>query len=151
MHERIQPHELAAQLANAEYEIVDGQVASTRLANLIYRADCMHGLSGKYEQNEHGYVTVERLMRGNPMDSPYTVGLSVFFHDPHNNQTELGGIRYLDREDPYEDRRATVTIRQSESTEQPLLPDNPAWDVIVGTITRAVETEWASKAQKEGR
>jgi hypothetical protein len=139
MKEQFKPHELAARLQNAPYEIVDGQVKSERLGSLIRRA-ARCGVYGKFEENEHGHVQIYELQRGLARDdAAYTVGLAVTFNDPLGRATELGRLHYIDDEP----KLGTAYVNDPEvGAERPLLPEEPAWDVVVGTVERAVEVCW---------
>jgi hypothetical protein len=140
MTEQFKPHELAARLQNAPYEIVDGQVKSERLGSLIRRA-AQCGVYGKFEENEYGHVEIHELQQGFAQDcEPYTVGLAVTFKDPVGRETELGRVHYSDTHPRSE--TGTAYVNEPQVGERPVLPDDPAWDVVVGTVERAVDVCW---------
>jgi len=139
MEKNLQPHELAAQLRNTEYEVVNGRVESTRLGSVLRRLERIDTYGRRYQENEHGYTTVHGLYRGLARDNEsYLVGASVVFHDPIGDQTELGGMQYVGQDRT----KATASVQLREGVTEPLLPEHEAWDVIVGTITNAVDEAW---------
>lgn len=139
MEKRLQPHELADQLRQTDYEIVNGRVESARLGAVLKRMDRVYLHGKRYQENEHGYVSVDGLYRGLARDNAsYMVGAAVVFHDPLGNTTELGSLRYIDQERD----KATASLQVREGQSEPLLPQHEAWDVIVGTVTAAVDQAW---------
>ena len=144
MDKYLKPHELARQLNQAEYEIVDGRVESRRLGDILKRLDRVSaGVYGKrYDENEYGYASVGVMERGLARDgASFVVGATVTFHDPQGNETRLGDIQYVDEARTI----ATVSLQTGENQTDPLLPDHAAWDAVVGTVTRAVDQAWTER------
>jgi len=134
----LKPHQLAEQLQNAPYEVVEGRVESARLGEFILNASRLH-LSGQYEKTEHGHVAINELVRGLVRDDGgVTVGLEIAYNNERGSVTELGNIKYIDEKRT----KATANVLKPEGGERPLLPENREWDSIVGVVSRAINQEW---------
>jgi hypothetical protein len=134
--EAMQPHELAQEINQADYEVVDGQVKSARLAELIDRSQTVwRALArGQFEQNEHGYVHIGIRDWTGDFQTPsgdHVDALDVDHYDLQGKRTPLGSVARLDAS------LATATVSQGERS-VPLLPSDRRWNAVVGAAERAV-------------
>lgn len=142
--ENLRPHEIAEQLQQSGYEIVNDRVESARLGQTIDRGDCVSEYlqAGKFEQNEYGYVGL--TAKGDPNsdgEGSRLHAVDVQFVDPLGRRIPLGGIYRINSYDV----KATAYATNSDGTPERLLPDDPRWDAIVGTVERAVDQSWKQK------
>jgi len=147
MSEFVKPHEIAKLVKEVnEHEIVEGRVESVMLANTLNESQLIWRMlrDQKFDENEHGYVTLNVLDwttdRGETSDN--VDGLQVVFTDPNGRKTMLGEIvRTTNR------LKATAKKIDTSGAKKPMLPDDPYWDAIVGTIERAVSTCYEAQQQ----
>jgi hypothetical protein len=138
-NEALRPHELAEQVADAGYEVVNGRVESERLANLIDRSQAVWRqlAAGQFEADEHGHVAMSvddwvgdyQTSSGDHVD-----GLNLYFHDPRGSRTPLGSVKRLSPAN----HKATANVATGEGRSEPLLPSDPRWDAVVGVVERAI-------------
>ena len=99
--ERLRPHELAAKVTSAGYEVKQGRVESERLGGLIRQSETVWRelAQGRFDEDEFGYATIGiedwvgdyRTESGDHVDA-----LNLHYHDPNGNITPLGRIARLE-------------------------------------------------------
>jgi hypothetical protein len=144
--ENIKPHQLAAELADTGYEVVNGRVESERLGDVIIRAQGVWRqlLHTRFEQDEHGYVSLEMTDSVGDYQTPSDNidSITAVYNTPRGQVTRLGGIARIGARAA----KATAYIAGKGRTErEPLLPEDPRWDAVVGTIGRAIDSSWDYK------
>ncbi|HYH75025.1 MAG TPA: hypothetical protein VD735_03610 [Candidatus Saccharimonadales bacterium] len=144
--EHMRPHQLAVELANTGYEVVNGRVESERLGGLIVRAEGVWRqlLKTRFEEDENGHVVFELSDSIGDYQTPsdHIDSITAVYNDPRGRVTRLGGIARLSTHA----EKATAYIAGKSRTErEPLLPEDPRWDAVVGTIERAVDHSWDLK------
>ena len=144
--ELLRPHEVAEQLRNAGHEVANGRVESRRLGELLDRSQAVWErlAKGRFEWNEFGYATiaVEDWESDYQQYVPDHVdALRVSYHDPEGRIVDLGRVARVSG------HMGTVTI-SGENGPEPLLPQDPRWDAVVGTIERAVGACYIQTAEK---
>lgn len=147
--EQMRPHELAEQILQSDYEIVAGRVESERLNGLIDRSQTVWQqlARGKFEENEFGHATfgIEDWV-GDYMtpSGDHVDALRVYFHDPHGSVVLLGSVS---RTGSYSGK-ATASVFTGEGKREPLLPNDPRWNAVVGVVERAIETCQKQKRER---
>lgn len=148
------PRDLARSLSGA-YEVVNGQVRSVRIGNLLDRSQGVWQelLTGEFEQDGSGYVTfgVEDWTSGyDNGDSNHVDALNVYYSTNQGAQTPLGRVARLTA---YPGKGTTWVVDQ-HGERMPLLPDDPRWNAVVGATERAIDTHirrQQAEGQGEGR
>jgi hypothetical protein len=138
MMENLQASDLANKI-NTNPEQIEGDNANREdLANLLSACNEVYRQleSGKYESNSSGYVN---FYVHDSSDDDYggviTKGVVVYFNDPYGMQTKLGKIM---RSKNWHKARAEAFVTETKS--EVLYPGDERWDVVVGSLMRAVHT-----------
>ena len=136
--ERISAHDLVKRINTNPEQAEGDNVNREDLGSLLEQcSDVYRRLeSEKFDQNEFGYVN---FYVHDSSDADYsgviTKGVTVYFNDPYGMRTKLGTIM---RTRQWHKARAEAYV--TETATEPLYPGDERWDVVVGSLTRAIHS-----------
>jgi len=134
----MEAYELAQQIQSSELQTSPENIDRVGLAELIEECRPIYRKLEElqYDRNEHGFLSIG-FTDSSDYDYPGIIigDVIVSFTDPTGYRTKLGKISRSKKSHYTGVAEAFVAENQTE----PIYPGDERWDVVVGTIGRAIQ------------